>query len=251
MRMNQKSQRIVAVVEARMTSSRLPGKVLLEAMDKPMLGHLVLRLQAVPSLDEIVIATTVNDTDQAIVEFARDIGVLSFRGSEDDVMSRVIGAAEHADADVIVEITGDCPIIDPDIVEQGVRMFKYNDAAYVSNAHIRSYPDGMDVQVFTLESLKKSASLTINAQDREHVSLHMRSNPKMFPPLHLVAPPSQYWPELGLTLDEKFDYEILKKIIECLGKDDILFDCSSVIELLRCNPDWVEINSQVIRKGGS
>ncbi|MBG0749235.1 MAG: NTP transferase domain-containing protein [Planktothrix agardhii KL2] len=152
--------KIVATIEARMTSSRLPGKVLLPAMGKPMLYHLVNRLKAVPSINEIVLATTINATDDVLIDFSKQESILSYRGSEEDVMSRVIGAAETADADVIVEITGDCPIIDPDLVEQTIQMYLHHEAAYASNTHISSYPDGMDTQVFSLESLKRSSAMT-------------------------------------------------------------------------------------------
>ena len=243
--------KIVATIEARMTSSRLSGKVLLPVLGKPMLHHLINRLRAVPSIDEIVLATTTNATDDVLVEFAAKEGVLAYRGSELDVMARVIGAAEAGGADVIVEITGDCPIIDPDIVEQAIQMYLHHDAAYVSNAHIRSYPDGMDTQVFRLDTLKRSASMTDDPLDHEHVSSHMRNHPELFTQVHLVAPPSLWWPDLGLTLDEEADYRLLKKIIETLGPDDPLFSCHDVIRLLRRNPEWVDINRAVVRKGDS
>jgi spore coat polysaccharide biosynthesis protein SpsF len=241
--------RIVATIEARMTSSRLPGKVLLPVLGKPMLHYLVSRLRAVPSLDAIVLATTNNSQDDALVEFAEKEKILLYRGSEEDVMGRVIGAGDAGCADVVVEITGDCPIIDPDIVEQTILMFLHHDAAYVSNAHIRSYPDGMDTQVFKLETLKRSASMTDEALDREHVSLHIRNHPELFPHVHLVAPPSLHWPELGLTLDEPADYRLLTKIIETLSPQNPLFSCYDVLQLLRKNPDWVDINRAVTRKG--
>lgn len=244
-------KKFVATIEARMTSSRLPGKVLMPAANKPMLEHLINRLKAVPSIDEIVIATTVNDTDNDIVGFADKVGVSCYRGSEDDVMDRVIGAAESINADVIIEITGDCPIIDPDIIEQSIRMYNDNNADYVSNVIIRSYPDGMDTQVFTLESLKKSAAMTNDALDREHVSLHMRNNPAIFSQVNLVSPPSLHWPELGLTLDEKDDYLLLKKIIEHFSESNPLFSCLDVITLLKENPDWIAINQHVVRKGNT
>ena len=232
-----------------MTSSRLPGKVLLPALGQPMLHHLFNRLRAVPSIDEIVLATTVNATDDVLVEFAAGEGIAAYRGSEQDVMMRVAGAAESAEADVIVEITGDCPIIDPDIVEQTIQMYLHHDAAYVSNAHVRSHPDGMDTQIFRLETLKRSAAMTDHPLDREHVSLHMRNHPELFPKVHLVAPPSLWWPELGLTLDEEADYRLLKQIIETLGPVDPLFGCLEVIRLLKRNPEWVNINRAVVRKG--
>lgn len=241
--------KIVATIEARMTSSRLPGKVLLPALGKPMLHHLFNRLRAVPSIDEIVLATTTNATDDVLVEFAAKEGVLAYRGSELDVMARVIGAAEAGGADVIVEITGDCPIIDPDIVEQTIQMYLHHDAAYVSNAHVRSYPDGMDTQVFRLDTLKWSASMTDDPLDHEHVSLHIRNHPEIFPHVQLVAPSSLWWPDLGLTLDEEADYRLLTRIIETLGPADPLFGCHDVIRLLKQNPDWVDINRTVVRKG--
>ncbi len=240
--------KIVATIEARMTSSRLPGKVLMPVEGGTMLQHLVKRLRAVPSLDAIVLATTSNSADDLLEVFASNEQINCFRGSEDDVMQRVIDAASSVNADVVVEITGDCPIIDPQIVEQAIRMFKAHDAAYVSNAKVRSYPDGMDVQVFRLDTLKKSASLTAERLNREHVTLHIRNHPELFPHLHLVAPPEIHWPELGLTLDEQADYELLRRIIDHFAANPI-FSCLDVVRLLGKKPEWLEINSAVIRKG--
>lgn len=241
--------KIIATIEARMTSSRLPGKVLLKAGGVPMLEHLVRRLRTVSSLAGIVLATTVNKTDDVLEQFSKRVGIDFYRGSEDDVMTRVIGAAKSAHADVVVEITGDCPIIDPQIVEQTIRMFNAHQADYVSNAHIHSYPDGMDTQVFCLETLIRSASMTNNSLDHEHVTLHIRNNPDIFSHIHLIAPPELYWPELGLTLDEPADYELLKKILEYFEPINPLFSCLDVIRLLRQMPDWLAINNEVVRKG--
>lgn len=241
--------KIVATIEARMTSSRLPGKVILDVMGKPMISYLISRLKNVPSINEIVIATTTNPADDELERIATELQVKCFRGSENDVMGRVIGAAELCNADIIVEITGDCPIIDPQIIEQAIRVFKFNNADYVSNAHIRSYPDGMDVQVFRLETLKRSAELTNDDLDHEHVTLHIRNHPELFSHIHLIAPPKDYWPELGLTLDEADDYILLKKIIEYFGSNNSLFSCSEVIKLLHNKPEWVKINEKVKRKG--
>lgn len=232
-----------------MTSSRLPGKVLLPADGKPMLWHLIRRLRAVPSLDDIVVATTSNRTDDPLAAVARDTGVSVFRGSEEDVMGRVLGAGQLVSADVIVEITGDCPVIDPDLVEQTVRVFRHNTAAYVTNCGVPSYPDGMNTQVFWLDTLAQSASMTDDPEDREHVTKHIREHPDLFPALHVVAPPSLHWPELFLTLDEKEDYELLRRVIEYFGEDRALFSCGDVIELLRetC-PEWANINATVARR---
>lgn len=233
-----------------MTSSRLPGKVLLPVLERPMLQHLVSRLRAVPSLDAIVLATTSNAADDLLEVFASKAGIACFRGSEDDVMQRVIDAAESVGADVVVEITGDCPVIDPEIVEQAIRMFQANDADYVGNAQVRSYPDGMDVQVFRLDTLRRSAALTADRLDREHVTLHIRNHPELFSHVHLVAPPEIHWPELGLTLDEQADYELLKRIIEHY-EEKPLFSCLDAVRLLRNRSEWLAINEAVQRKGNT
>ena len=245
---DKRSLKILATIEARMTSSRLPGKVLLPVLGQPLLHHLVTRLKAVPSLDEIVLATTFNATDDVLEAFAKDEGIGCFRGSEDDVLVRVIGAAESVNADIVVEITGDCPIIDPQIVEQTIRMFMAHDMAYASNSIIKSYPDGMETQVFRLETLKQSAAMTSDPLDHEHVTLHICNHPELFSRVHLVAPPELHWRGLGLTLDEPADYELLKKIIEHFGKANPLFSCLDVIRLLREHPDWRSINNAVQRK---
>lgn len=243
--------KIVATIEARMTSTRLPGKPLLVAAGMTMLEHLVRRLRAVPSIDLIVLATTVNANDVKLVELADRLGIATFRGDEDDVMQRVIEAAASVNADTVVEITGDCPVIDPEIVEQTIRMFKAHQADYVSNVLVRSYPDGMDTQVFHLETLKRSAAMTTDRLDREHVTLHIRNHPELFTHVHLVASPEIQWPELGLTLDERSDYELIKRIIEHFEADNPLFSCLDAVRFLRQFPELVEINKVVARKGNT
>lgn len=243
--------KFVATIEARMTSSRLPGKPLLKVIDTTMLAFLVARLKLVPSIDCIVLATTTNATDDLLVNEAENLGIKVFRGSEHDVMNRVLGAAKSADADVIVEITGDCPLIDPDIIEQTISMYKCHEVDYVSNAMIRSYPDGMDTQVMSFEALEKSASLTNDDLDLEHVSLHIRNNPEIFSRVHLVAPPSLHWPELGLTLDEKKDFDLISAIIEHFKGSDPTFSCQDILVFLKQNPHLLELNKSVVRKGNS
>ncbi len=232
-----------------MTSSRLPGKVLLPAQGAPMLHHLISRLRAVPLLDDIVLATTTNADDDVLVTFARSEAIQVFRGSEDDVLGRVLGAAEAHAADVIVEITGDCPILDPEITDHVIRMYLAHPGAYVSNNHLQSYPDGMDTRVFPTAMLRRSASMTDAPLDREHVTLHIRNHPELFAHVHLVAPASLHWPGLGLTLDEVADYEMIRRIIEHFGDERPLFGCADVLALLRARPDMLSINQDVRRKG--
>ena len=245
------TEKIVCTIEARMSSTRLPGKVLLPVMGEPVLLHLLTRLKSVSSISEIVLATTINSNDDVLEDFASQQGINCYRGSEDDVMARVIAAAESVQADIIVEITGDDIIVDPQLVEQTIRMFMAHNVDYCSNSHIPSYPMGMGAQVFRLSTLKHSASMTDKPLDHEHVTLHIRQHPELFKRIDLIAPPELHWPELGLTLDEPSDYKLLKKIIEHFTNNNPLYSCLDVINLLHSHQDWLTINSDVTRKGDS
>ena len=236
---------IVAIVEARMTSSRLPGKVLQPAGGRPMLEHLVNRLRATPSIDKVVIATTGNDTDAPLVALAGQLGISSFRGSEPDVMRRVLEAAQSVDADIIVGVTGDCPLVDPLVTEQVIRLFLNNSCDYATNGHIPTYPEGLGVQVYRRATLARSLAMTADAVEHEHVTLHMRRHPELFRHVYLPAPPDQHWPELHLSLDEEADYRLLKAIIEHFGTANPLFSCREMLVFLKSRPDLVAINQAV------
>jgi len=244
-----KCSNIIAVVEARMTSSRLPGKHLLQANGKPMLQHLVDRLKRVSLLNDIVIATTTNSADDELVNFAKSNNIAFYRGSELDVMGRVVEAGKYFGADVICEVTGDCPIIDPSLVEHAVQTFVANDAVYVNYGVCAGLPDGMGCQVFLWNALNESAKMTRDSLDREHVTLHIKNHPESFRSIYMVAPSSLYRPNLSVTLDESSDYILIKKIIENFGDANPFFSCDQVISILEENSDWVKINQHVQRKG--
>jgi spore coat polysaccharide biosynthesis protein SpsF len=241
--------KVVAIVEARMTSSRLPGKVLLKTLEVPMLGRLVDRLKQIPLIHEIVIATTTNQDDDEICNLASNYGIQFYRGSEHDVMSRVLEAALEAKADVIVEITGDCPIIDINIVNNAITCYLEGDYDYVSNANIRSYPDGMDVQVFNVKTLLDSWKSTSDPLHREHVTLHIRQNPGKYQLFDILAEEEFHFPELGLTLDTEEDFIFLKKIIQNLEPTNKYFGLPEIMHLLEMSPELKELNAHVIRKG--
>ncbi len=241
--------KIVAIVEARMTSSRLPGKVLLEVLEVPMLGRLIDRLKRVSLIHEIVIATTTNSEDDKICNLASAYGVHYYRGSEYDVMSRVLEAGLEVGADVIVEITGDCPIIDTEIIKDVIQHFLNGSYDYVSNSNIRSYPDGMDVQVFSMKALTDSFNSTTDELHREHVTLHIRQNPEKYRLLDISAETDFYFPELGLTLDTIEDFRLIEKIINYLEPQDFYFGLREILNLLETFPEMKDLNKHVIRKG--
>jgi spore coat polysaccharide biosynthesis protein SpsF len=237
-----------AIIEARMSSSRLPGKILLPVVGKPLLALLVERLKRAPSLDHIVIATTSNATDDPVEELAGKIGVGCFRGSEEDVLSRVLQAAKNDSCDVIVEITGDCPLIDPEIVETLIRIYQENSYDYVSNVLKLTYPNGMDTQVFSTATLEKVASLTNDPVDHEHVSLYIYEHPEIFSLFNLESNiPEKYW-NMRLTVDTREDFELIKNIYEELYPKNPAFVLSDIIELLEKREELVNLNRHIQQK---
>ena len=243
-------ENIVATIEARMTSSRLPGKVLMEVADKSFLAHMIERLRRVPSLNGIVIATTKNDADDPIAELAADLDVGCFRGSEKDVLHRVLSAARAHKADLIVETTGDCPLIDPDLVELCIQAYLGTNVDYVSNVLERTYPVGMDTQVFSTDILADAAKRTDHPDDREHVSLYIYRHPEIYSLKNIPGPSELSWPNLRLTLDTPADFENLRFIFETLYPTNPCFDLADVLELVRCNTHLSSLNLDIRDKNG-
>jgi spore coat polysaccharide biosynthesis protein SpsF len=235
----------VATIEARMTSSRLPGKVLVEAEGKPMLELMVERLRAVPELDQVVIATTVNASDDPVEALARRLGIGVWRGSEEDVLMRVLDAARAHAADVIVELTGDCPLIDPALVSRTIRAYRATKVDYCSNILARSWPIGMDTQVFATDVLADVARRTDDPHDHEHVSLYIYRHPEIYSLHGIEAPPSEHRPDTRLTLDTREDLEVIRALFAALRPADPTFPVGRMIEWLDAHPDVAAINASV------
>tara|TARA_X000000950_G_C13852742_1_gene635251 strand:+ start:799 stop:1536 length:738 start_codon:yes stop_codon:yes gene_type:complete len=242
--------KIIATIEARMNSTRLPGKVMMEIGGIPSLGYMVNRVKQSNYIDSIVIATTTNTADTTIVEYAKSMeGIYSTRGSENDVMGRVIQAGKEYNADIIVELTGDCPMIDPNIIDKAINLFLNYEVEYVSNVDIRSYPDGMDVQVMKLDTLIDSYKRTKSSLEREHVTLNIRRDKKRYRRIDMIAEDEVYWPDLGLTLDEDEDLKFLRLIVERLGKRAEKATCNDIVKLLKKEKELLLINQNIARKG--
>ena len=241
---------IGCIIEARMASNRLPGKVMLKVNRKPMIEYLIDRIKRVKKIKKIIIATTKNLSDNILVDCCKKNEINYFRGSENDVLKRVFLAAKKYKLKTVVLITGDCPIVDVGIISHIINTYLKNKTDYASNSHLRTYPDGMDVQVFSFKTLAKANKKAKSRLEREHVTLQIRRNPKLYKTIHITAPNNLYWPELGLTLDEKEDYVLLKKIITYFNyKKKYFFSCKQVIDLLNKKKKWLKINQHIKRKG--
>lgn len=235
--------RVVASVEARMSSSRLPGKMLMDIAGKPLVLHVLDRLSYAKEVDDIVLATTNNSADDLLAETAYKVGYKVFRGDEDDVLQRVVDAHSYMSSDIIVEICGDCPLIDPSIVDLAVNIYKKNTCDVVCTGVHQSYPQGTEVQVFAFDALKKVAETVNDAVVREHVSLYFYENSDKYKIHHLTAPQDLQSPELRLQVDYKEDLHLIqelhKKIRSQAGK---ILGIREVLACIKKYPELADIN---------
>lgn len=232
-----------------MGSSRLPGKVLADIYGRPALGRLLDRLRQCQTIDDIVLATSVSPADEALEVWARGEGLAVHRGSEDDVLARVVGAHREVGSDLVVEITGDCPLLDPEVVDLGVDTFLANDCDVVTNARIPSFPQGADVQVFRLDTLADVASRIDDPAVREHVSLYFYENPAQYRIIHLLADRSHRSPNLRLQLDYEQDLAFIRQVYgRLLPICGDTFGVRAILELLEREPELRLINADCVEK---
>lgn len=239
--------RIIIITQARMTSTRLPGKVLRMVNDKPLLAYHVERLKRVGLADEVVVATTINASDDPIVDWCVKNQIKYYRGSEEDVLSRYYETAKEFNADAIVRVTSDCPLIDPKVVNDLIKLYidKTNNYDYVSNTLMRTYPRGMDAEIFSFKVLEAVHEKANTKPEREHVTSHIYRNPAEYRlgNLSYITDESQHrW-----TVDTPEDFELIKKILESFYPS-IGFTLEECLHLLKENPSWILINKEIEQK---
>ncbi len=237
--------KIVIIVQARMTSTRLPGKVLKVVMGKPLLEYQIERLRRIKSVDEIVIATTTNDTDQPIVDFCNRLSVPYFRGSEEDVLARYHGAAEKHNADIVVRITSDCPVIDPAVCEEAITYFLNNQDQY-DYVRLEQYPRGLDAEVFSYKTLDECFKEATDNPDREHVTPFIYRHPERYRVKHVKC--NEDFSHHRWTVDTTEDFELVKCIIEELYPINPKFNFDDMLDIMKKNPEWYYINRAVKQK---
>jgi len=240
--------KVVCTIEARMGSTRLPGKMMKELYDgRSTLEVMVERVRKATVPDEVVVATSTESGDDMIAEEAEELGVACYRGSETDVLGRVLEAAKVHDSDVICETTGDCPLHDPAIIDQVCASFLDSpDADYVSSILTRRWPNGFDVEVFETETLQRVADATMDESHREHVTTYIRENPDggEFTTFNVSPPPRLDDPTKRVTLDYPEDLELIRAVLDRLYGEDGEFDAYDVVSLLDENPDIRALNAE-------
>lgn len=238
------NSRVIASVEARMSSSRLPGKMLMDIEGKPAIIRVLDRLKLATKLDGIVLATTVNPTDDELVHVAQESGYSVYRGSEDDVLGRVVDAQQSMDSEVVVEIRGDCLLIDPSIVDQTVEVYQKGGCDVAVAGGDKGYPQGMETEVFSLRALFNVAERINDPAVREHVSLYFFENPDVYKIKYLKVPEEMQASEVRLVLDYEEDLQLFRKVYaSLLPKNGENFGVTEILELFRKSPEIFRINS--------
>ena len=219
------------IIEARMNSSRLPGKVLMRYKKMTFLNIMISRLKKSKLSKTIVVATTINKKDDRIVKFLKKKKIKYFRGSENNVIDRVINSAKKFNIHTIIKICGDSPIVDYRIVDQMLKKYKKIKIDYLSNNLTKSYPDGMDVEIFNIKTLEKSYSLSKSNLNKEHVTYFIKKS-KLFKKKNFKASKKNFYPELKVTIDTYKDFLFVSKIFD-MFKGDIFFSCNNMIQKIK------------------
>lgn len=240
--------RVVAVVQARMGSTRLSGKTMGDLAGKPVLQHVVERLSRAHRIDEVVVATTTSPNDEPILELAKQLGVPAFRGSEEDVLSRYLLAARESRADVVVRVTGDCPLIDPDLSDDVVEAYFLENADYASNWLVRKFPRGADTEAFSTESLVLVDKKAKEPYEREHATPYYYYHPEEFRLASVEATGELRRPDLRLCVDTDEDFRLMNEVFDRLGGGGNDFSMLEVVRLLDRAPELAAINAHVKQK---
>lgn len=239
--------RVSIFVQARMGSTRLPGKVLKTVLGRPLLAYQMERLHCVRHADDIIVATTTSAADQAIVDTCRDFDWPYFRGSEEDVLDRFYRAARHFKSHIIVRVTADCPLIDPEVIEEVIQRFTTsNDFDYVSNTIERTFPRGLDVEVFSFAALEKAYLEAKHPHEREHVTPYIYRHPEKFKLTQVTL--EEDLSDCRWTIDTEEDFLMVENVIKNLYPHIPGFAMRDIFSYLIENPDVVALNAHIEQK---
>lgn len=237
------------IIQARMGSTRLPGKMAKKILGKTILELVIFRLKKIKNLAKIILATTENKADDILEGISKQNKIKVFRGSEDDVLDRYYQAAKKFGIDPIVRITADCPVLDWQICDEVINFYLQNKYDYVSNVSPPTFPDGFDVEVFSFKALANAWSNAKLKSEREHVTPYIANHPEIFKIGNLVRNGNDL-SGLRLTLDEKVDLILLRNIYSALYKKNNYFVLSDILNLFQKKPELLKINQKIKRNEG-
>lgn len=241
--------KVLCIVQARMGSERLPGKVMKKLGDKPMIEHTLSRAASADSIDKVVLATSDKETDKEMVEYLMGNGWDVFCGDENNVLKRYVDCESEFNGDTIIRITGDCPFIDPDIIDLVTKYYAINDYDYVRLDVPETFIRGFDVEVFSRDAMKKVYDIIKNIEGdspyKEHVTFYMYNHPEEFS-IGYVKGSEKYKKEYRICVDTQQDYELVTKIYDNFRDGYVSAD--KIVKYLDDNPDVVKINSDIVQK---
>lgn len=233
----------VAVIQARMTSTRLPGKILMPLTGKPILTRVIERTRAIRGIDKIVVAIPEGTAHEPVASLCRDLDIPVTRGSEQNVLKRTVMAAEAHGAEIVMRLTSDCPFLDPGVSAAILAAFRASGAAYASNAMESGYPLGFDTQVTSMKALREADAEATDPYEREHVTPFLWRRPERYPALYLDHRPNlRHW---RLVVDTPDDYTMACRVYDTLAPRDPLFGLDAVRALFAAQPELLAVNAQV------
>ncbi len=238
----------LCIVQAKCGSKRLPRKVLLPLGDKSEIEHVLLRTAQAKKIDKVILATTENKEDNLVALKCVAAGFEVFRGSENDVLDRYYQAAKKFGAENIIRITGDCPLIDPEVVDKVIDLYEKSGVEYATNVIPPTFPDGLDTEIFSFDALEKAWRETKMASEREHVTIYLWRHPEIFKQVHLqndIDLSSHRW-----CLDNPEDYEFMKQVFEKLYPAKPNFRLNDLLEFIEANPEIGKVNAMISRNEG-
>lgn len=239
---------IGTIIQARISSTRFPKKVLKKVEGKTVLEHVINKVKRVKNCDKVILATPDKREDDILEKIAKKLNISVFRGSGNDVLDRYYQTAKLFKIDPIVRITADCPLLDPKVVEKVIDFYLKGDYDYVSNVHPPTFPDGLDVEIFSFRALEKSWQEAKLSPEREHVTPYMINHPKFFKIGNVASGENLNY--LRLTLDEKEDLILIRKIYKELYHKNPLFGLKETVKLFEKKPELLKINQFIKRNEG-
>jgi spore coat polysaccharide biosynthesis protein SpsF len=241
-------KRVTAIVQARMGSSRLPGKVLEKIGEIPAISFLLERLNRSSYVDDVVVATSLHEKDNVLVDYLQKEGITVYRGSEHDVLDRFYRASLLYPSDAYLRLTGDCPLLDPEIVDKLIVLFRKENVSYASNVDPASYPDGVDVEIFSKRALEEAWFEAKAPSEREHVTPFIRNHPERFPKANLSN--NEDLSHLRWTLDTEEDLRFLRELYALCadyGKNLLHLSMQEILAMIEKKPEIQGINQHLLR----
>jgi spore coat polysaccharide biosynthesis protein SpsF len=243
-----KTKKIIAIIQARVGSTRLPGKVLKKISKKPVIWHVLNRVRLSKKIDDVIVAIPSTAENDILEDFIKKLKFSYFRGSEEDVLSRYYNTASRFNGEIIVRITSDCPLIDPEVVDMVIQEHINSNADYTSNTIKRTFPRGLDTEVFNYNTIEAAYNKARKDYEREHVTPYIYENPEVFTLNSIEAKGKLNRPDLRLTLDTKEDLRLIREIFKGLYRPGRVIYTKSIIEFLDRNPKIKSINMMVKQK---